>query len=499
MRNRQPSAPPTLLSVALLAAAIAAVGSLVLLLTSRPATPGGSSAQIQVTLFAVTPAALLAPAEAATPTPEAAPTPLPSPTPRVTQYVVQPNDTLWDIAIRFGLTTLDPLIAVNHGINPDFLSVGQVLNIPGADFVPPVRTVATPSDGLSPTAPAQPSAGDYMIGSVLPDAGGLRLRSGPSYDSSVITRLGPNTELRIYGPIAGQSWLRVMTPNGTMGYVDARYVSVGSAATLPGAGIEAVPTAVTGGEGPLEYPYLSDISPRMVEIFRIGQAMGNRANVIAVVGDSNSQHPAFLKPFDWGNYNLGNYGYLQATIDFFRGSFAKDSPAAVGGFNTIKVLDPAQSPPYCNGEAPLICEYNQKRPSVALILLGTGDQHNWQSFEANYRRIIEVSLSRGVIPVLITKGDDLECRDNNAPCGFINSKIAQLAAEYQAPLLNLRQVTQQLPNGGMTGDGFHYNFPPGDRSAWFTAEYLQYGYNQRNLTALQALDVLRRRVIQASG
>lgn len=135
------------------------------------------------------------------------------------------------------------------------------------------------------------------------------------------------------------------------------------------------------------------------------------------------------------------------------------------------------------------------RPSIAFILLGTGDQHSWQNFEANYRRIVEITIGNGIIPVLITKGDDLECRDNNAPCGFINGKIAQIAAEYQVPLLNLRQIVQRLPNGGMTEDGFHYNFPPDNRSAWFTPEYLQYGYTQRNLTTLQTLDVLRRRVI----
>ncbi len=479
--------------MALVLAAGAAVVSLLTLLAPRQPSASGRPA-IQVTIFAPLQATPTLGEERPAHSAPTTPMPAPTPTPRATQYVVQPNDTLWDIAIRFGFITLDPLIAANPGINPDLLSIGQVLNIPEADFVPPPRPTSTT------LPPSQPS-GNYVIGRVLPDAGGLRLRNAPSYDGEVITRLGPNTELRIYGQVAGQSWLQVQTPNGTMGFVDARYVSVGSAMVLPTPAAAAVAPTVGIAEvaeesGPLEYPYLSDISPRMVEVFRRGQSLGNRANVFAVVGDSNSQHPAFLKPFDWGNYNLGSYRYLQATIDFFKDSFARDSAAAAGGFNTSKVLDPAQSPPHCNGEPPLICEYNQKRPSVALILLGTGDQHNWQNFEANYRRIIEISLSRGVIPVLITKGDDLECRDNNAPCGFINSKIAQLAAEYQAPLLNLRQVLQQLPNGGMTSDGFHFNFPPGDRSAWFTPEYLQYGYNQRNLTALQALDVLRRRVLQ---
>ncbi|MCS6774838.1 MAG: LysM peptidoglycan-binding domain-containing protein [Thermoflexales bacterium] len=431
--------------------------------------------------------------------PEAA-IPVPTPTQRPVQYVVQAGDTLWDIALRFGYTSLDAILAANPGLNPDFLSIGQVINIPGYDFVPPPRPTATPR--LIPLAPSTSlaSGANETRGQVLPDAGGLRLRRAPGYDSEVITRLGPNTPLRIIGPVAGQSWLRVITPNGTEGYVDARYVSIGAASTMPapiGSAIDPTPTPVALPEGPLEYPYLSDISPRVYDIFRAGQAMGNRPNVFVLVGDSNSRHPAYLKPFDQGNYNLGAYSYLQATVDFFRGSFAQDSPAAAGGFNTAKVLDPSQAPPSCGGQSPLLCAYSRIRPSVALILLGTGDQHTWQSFEANYRRIVDLTINAGVIPVLITKGDDLECRDNNAPCGFINAKIAQIAAEYQVPLLNLRQVVQTLPNRGMTEDGFHYNFPPGDRSAWFTPEYLSYGYTQRNLTTLQTLDVLRRRVLTA--
>jgi hypothetical protein len=328
---------------------------------------------------------------------------------------------------------------------------------------------------------------------VLSDAGGVRLREQPSTDAAIITKLGPDTELQILGEVAGQTWLRVITPNGTQGYIMARYVAIGGAVVLPTPDPSQpqpiFPTPIP--IGPLEYPYLSDLSARVYEIYRTGQALGNRPNGVVLVGDSNTDNPQFFAPFDWGNYNLGNYPYLQSTVDFFKGSFAQNSPAAKGGFNTSSVLGPGAC-----GDTNLACAYNNARPSVALILLGTGDQHSWQSFEERYRQIVAYTIQRGIIPVLITKADDLECRDNNAPCGFINSKIATIASQYQVPLLNLRQIVERLPNGGCTGDGFHYNFPPGDRSAWFTPEYLQYGYTQRNLTALQTLDVIRRKVIQ---
>ncbi len=418
----------------------------------------------------------------------------PSPTPRAAQYVVQPNDTLWDIALRFGFQTLDPILAANPGLNPDFLSLGQVLNIPGADFVaqPQPQPTFAPSAGNQQAG----SNASAVQGQVMANAGGLRLRALPGYEAPVITRLDANTPLQILGQVAGQNWLKVITPSGTEGYVDAQFVSMGSAVVLPTqpALADAAPQPVIAA-GPLEYPYLSDISQRVYQIYQTGLARGNRPNAFSIIGDSNSQNPAFMKPIDWGNYNLGNYPYLQSTIDYFKGSFGISGPASIGGFNTEKVLDPAAAPASCNGQSPLVCEYNATRPSVALILLGTGDQHGWQGFEDRYRKIIQTSIDMGVIPVLMTKPDDLECRDNNASCGFINGRIAALAYEYGVPLLNLRQVVERLPQGGTTGDGFHFSFPPDSKSAWFTQDYLQYGYNQRNLTALQTLDVLRRKVL----
>ncbi len=461
--------------------------------SSPDSTPIGG---ILVTLYpqpthAVMPTPQVAVEETAAP---ATPAIQPSPTPRAAQYIVQQNDTLWDIALRFGFQTLDPILAANPGLNPDFLSLGQVLNIPAADFVPP----ALPQPTFAPSS-GNPQAGsntNSVAGSVMASAGGLRLRQLPGYDTPVITRLDANTPLQILGQVAGQNWLKVITPSGTEGYVDAQFVSVGSAVVLPTQPAPAnAPSQPAIAEGPLEYPYLSDITPRVMQIFQAGQARGNRANAFSIIGDSNSQNPAFMKPVDWGSYNLGSLQYLQRTIDFFKGSFGISGPANLGGFNTEKVLDPGVAPAFCNGQSPLVCEYNTTKPSIALILLGTGDQHSWQGFEGRYRQIIQTSIDMGVIPVLITKADDLECRDNSAPCGFINGKIASLAYEYGVPLLNLRQVVERLPQGGTIGDGFHFSFPADNKSAWFTSDYLQYGFNQRNLTALQTLDVLRRKIL----
>jgi len=246
--------------------------------------------------------------------------------------------------------------------------------------------------------------------------------------------------------------------------------------------------------------YLSNITPHAREIFLLGQSLGNNARAFALVGDSNTDNPAFFAPFDRGWYNLGKYAYLQAAIRYFQGWFARHSPAAVGSFSTARALDPALAGAGCApGETPLACEYRAKMPSVALILIGTGDHQDWRGFEGRYRQIIDFTLSKGIIPVLITKADDAEAIFGDAPLGYINGVIERLSVEYNIPLLDLRRVVNTLPDHGCTADGFHYSSPPDGRVADFTGNHLNYGFPVRNLTALQALEALRSHVLTAGG
>jgi LysM repeat protein len=485
--------------IALLAAAalIAAVAGILLYNASRAPSPiGGFVVTIYPTPTAPTPSP--APTSAQTMTPvsaAAAEIVAPTATPRAVQYTVQLRDTLWDIALRFGLPNLDALLAANPGLNPDSIVEGQVLIIPGLDFIPPPRATAAPVQ-------AAPSVAQPRVKS---DAGGLRLRREPQVAENVLTKLSPLTVLQIIGRTSDGFWLQVVTPNGTNGWVMSQYVDVPSAGANAAAesALDLLPIAATAAPSApavqFEHPpYLSDFSPRVAEIFRAGQARGNRANVFALIGDSNTENPKFLRAFDTGSYDLGGrYAYLQDTIRFFAGSFNRVSPAARGGFSTAKALDPgAADPSMCaSGETPVDCELRLQRPSAALVLIGTGDQHSWQGFEERFRRIVQTTIDAGVVPILITKGDDLEHRDNSAPSGYINSVIRRVALEYQVPLLNFSQVLDALPSRGFIEDGFHYNWPSDGRTADFTPDKLVYGFNQRNLTALQALDVLRRLII----
>lgn len=85
-----------------------------------------------------------------------------TPVPDVTQYVVQLNDTLNKIALRFG-TTVQRIVELNNLTNPSLIYEGQVLLIPAdsSDFViagitptatPPIPTATPSAPGTPPTA-----------------------------------------------------------------------------------------------------------------------------------------------------------------------------------------------------------------------------------------------------------------------------------------------------------------------------------------------------------
>jgi hypothetical protein len=291
-------------------------------------------------------------------------------------------------------------------------------------------------------------------------------------------------------------------PAATLSPAGTAIESVTGSTASTSAGATILPT-VAPSEGPTStprptpapdawksYPPIPTFSARALEIYRRGLALGRNPRVFSKIGDCQNITTYFLADFENPDkYRLGPYTDLQATIDWFKGSFGRKSLSVRGGMNVAAVLSPLWADPKsCNaGENPMDCELRVNNPSIAII----SEEEAWSGDVAKYgtylRQVIENAIAQGVVPILATKADNLEGGNR------IDVLIASLAWEYDIPLWNFWGAVQALPTRGLSQDGFHltqgYNFnnylfdqPAPDWSGWM----------ERNLTALQALDAARR-------
>ncbi len=241
----------------------------------------------------------------------------------------------------------------------------------------------------------------------------------------------------------------------------------------------------------MDLPVIPEVSEATRAIYSRGIERGNDPRAFSKIGDCQNVPSLFLAPFDDPRlYSLGEeYAGLQETIDWYGGSFSRDSEAVRRGFNAASVISPFWSDPeMCeSGESPLNCELRLNRPSVAIISLETWWEGAPENYEKYVREIIETTLAYDVVPILATKADDLEGGHQ------INALLADLAMEYEIPLWNFWRAVQPLPDHGLLEDGFHltmagnyFDDPQRMKKAW----------PWRNLTALQSLDQVRRIVVE---
>ena len=236
-------------------------------------------------------------------------------------------------------------------------------------------------------------------------------------------------------------------------------------------------------------PTVPAISNRAHELYRRGQVDGNNPNAFSKIGDGEISAEWFFTAFDLGEdyYDLGSYQDLHSAIEYFAGSFGRIGVASKRGFNTVRILDPAISDStLCEvGESPLTCELRLHRPAFAILSLGTNQVWQPEEFEIGMRQILDILVSKSVVPILSTKGDNLEGDQR------INGTIACLAEEYDVPLWNFWSAIQPLPNHGLQPDLEHLTYGITD---FDDAQAVQSAWTIRNLTALQALDAVWRGV-----
>ncbi len=227
------------------------------------------------------------------------------------------------------------------------------------------------------------------------------------------------------------------------------------------------------------------------EIYERGQKLGRDPHAFSKLGDSLIASKHFVRVFDGmdpnlGDYNLGDYAYLQDTIDYFRGSFERYGKAVRLGMNTRMVFNPkwADTKACGDGVNMLDCEIWEHNPSFMFIQLGTNDHRSLAAFRDNYERTVEYLLHQNIVPILFTKADRL------ADPGNANNHIIRvIAQEYHVPLIDFDRLAETLPNRGLKSDNTHLNAP--NRYDYTQPETFQHGTAIHSLAALIMIDRLR--------
>jgi hypothetical protein len=215
-----------------------------------------------------------------------------------------------------------------------------------------------------------------------------------------------------------------------------------------------LPTVAAVNGVPIERLVLISDSARVHirDIYALGQSMGRDPRAVSKIGDSTMIYPPFLTAFDGNYYRLGQFAYLQETIEFYSGSFGRESAAVKRGIHTWSQFDPQWAIPELCGpnEGPLECEIRLHNPSIAIIRLGANDTLHPSLFERNLGAIVKYCLARGIIPVLGTKPDRYEGESN-----LLNNIIRKTASAYSIPLWDYDLIAGTVPGRGLEPDGLH--------------------------------------------
>ncbi|MBI4670457.1 MAG: hypothetical protein HY741_02145 [Chloroflexi bacterium] len=280
-------------------------------------------------------------------------------------------------------------------------------------------------------------------------------------------------------------------PTPTSRDVSATRLYTPAPTKIPATPAPPLPTAAALNGVPVpRFVFLSDETRAHVrDIFALGQALGRDPRAISKVGDSTMVYPEFLAVFDRETYQLGKYAYLQTTIDYHAGTFARTSIAAKKGMHTWSEFDPAWSlsESCATDEGPLACEVRLNNPSIAVIRLGANDTEFPGLFERHLGLIVKYCLERGIIPVLGTKPDHLEGESN-----LLNKIIRKTASAYSIPLWDYDLLAGTVPDRGLEPDLIHIQ--GGGTRDFRSAAAMRAGDALEDLSALMVLDAIRREV-----
>lgn len=235
------------------------------------------------------------------------------------------------------------------------------------------------------------------------------------------------------------------------------------------------------------WPIIPTPSQWLAQVYADGLAQGNNPQHFSVAGDCQNIPEAFMGVYDIpARFSFPpNEQYLLKTVEHFTGSFNRDGLAVDGGYNfpaifTALRADPAQCD---NGETPLACEIRTWQPSFIFISMEfVYEGRTAENYEQYLRQAVDYALEHKVIPILLTKADNVE--GGHA----INEATARVAYEYDIPLINWWRAAQPLPNHGLDLDR-DKNLQPPDFHITYEA------WSVRSYVGLKTLDTLRQSLI----
>lgn len=247
-------------------------------------------------------------------------------------------------------------------------------------------------------------------------------------------------------------------------------------------------------------PVIPTIDPLMLSVVQQGAALGNNPQGVSKVGDSTVANEQYLQPLGADQIELGAYQYLAQTAAWYRESAAQTGAAAHVGLTTLVIFDPfwADKSLCQPGETPLACEFRVKRPSVALIMFGGNDVKHVDevTFANQLRRIVDESITAGVIPVLFTFSYN-PAAELWPQAVNLNLAVIEVGAEKQVPVVNLWLAAHILPEYGLDVDQTHLKNSGFGFIKFTGGNEAFYGVTLQNLLALRVLDSVRQFGLEA--
>lgn len=236
------------------------------------------------------------------------------------------------------------------------------------------------------------------------------------------------------------------------------------------------------------WPVVPALSPWLADVYARGLEAGNNPQNFSVAGDCQNIPNAFMGLYDDPEryYFTDADASLQETVDYFAGNWSRDGLAVDGGFNFPAIFTPLRADPQLceNDENPLACEIRTHRPAFMIISMEfVYEGRTAENYERYLREAVDYVLAQNVIPILITKADNVEGGHT------INLATAQVAYDYDIPLINWWRAAQSLPNHGLDLDRDAGKQPPN-----FHISYE--AWSERSYITLQTLDALHTTLVE---